>query len=215
MNPQEPRMDVPVVLDARPITTPHKDLDHLPLDDKDFHIKDLTFDETPLKLHYRYKDNYLNHVDKIGLWESNLPKYQFPSVHVFPEIIHYCHENYDPVLKVVMSSDQKILFTITAKSINEMLQLQPGQDLTTLSIPNFLERFTKLSFSRSTQFLQTFISKEKYMPKDAPPYMSAFFFDLGRDITTMLSCILGSTTNEYIDEKNLSVCLHLPPINLP
>lgn len=38
------------------------------------------------------------------------------------------------------------------------------------------------------------------MPKDPPPYMSAFFSDLGKAITTMFWCILGSTTNEYIDE---------------
>lgn len=105
------------------VTTPHRYLDHIPLADKDFQIKDLTFDETPLKLHCKYRDIYLNHVDKIGLSESNLHKYQFPSVHVFLEIIHYYHANCDPITKVVMSPDQKILFTITAKSINEMLQL--------------------------------------------------------------------------------------------
>lgn len=40
------------------------------------------------------------------------------------------------------------------------------------------------------------------MPKDPPPYMSTFFSDLGKDITTMLSC-LGYTTNEYVDETIL------------
>jgi len=128
-------MEVPVALDSRSITTPHKDLDYLPLADKDFQIKDLTFDETSLKLHCRYRDNYLNHVDNIGLWESNLPKYQFQSVHVFLEIIHYCHANCDPVLNVVMSPDQKILFIIIAESINEILQLHLGQDLTPCPSP--------------------------------------------------------------------------------
>jgi len=104
-----------------PITTPHRDLDYLPLADKDFQIKDLTFDETALKLHCKYRDNYLYHADKIGPSESNLPKYQFPNVHVFLEIIHYCHANYDPTMRAVISPDQKILSTITAESINEML----------------------------------------------------------------------------------------------
>lgn len=132
--------------------------------------------------------------------ESNLPKYQFPSVHVFPEIIHYFHANYDPIMKVVVSLDQKILFTITTDSINEMLQLQTGQDLTPLFTADLLEIFSKLSNSISTQILQNFISEEKHMPKDRPPYMSAFFSDLGKDITIILSFILGSTTNEYVDE---------------
>jgi len=68
-------MDALVSLNGMPVTTPHRDLDHLPLADKDFQIKDLTFEQSPLKLHCRHQDNYLNHADKIGLWESNLPKY--------------------------------------------------------------------------------------------------------------------------------------------
>ena len=114
-------MEAPVALNITPITTPHRDLDHLPLADKDFQIKDLTFDETPLKLYCRCRDNYLNNVDKIGLWESNIPKYQFPTVHIFPYIFHQCHANYNPILTAVMSPNQKVLFTITAKFINEML----------------------------------------------------------------------------------------------
>lgn len=119
-------MEVPVTLNVTPITTPHRDLDHLSLADKDFQIKDLTFKETPLKLHCKYRDNYLNNADRIGLWESNLPKYQFPIVHIFPDIFHQFHANYDPKMRVVMSPDKKFIFTITVESINEMLQLQPS-----------------------------------------------------------------------------------------
>jgi len=81
-----------------------------------------------------------------------------------------------------------------------MLQLQPGQDITFLTIVDFLEKFSKLSSSRSTQILQTLIVEEKYMPKDPPPYVSVIFSNQGKDITTMISCILGFTTNEYVDE---------------
>lgn len=116
-------MEAAVSPNVAPITTLHRDLDHLLFADKDFQIKDLTFEETTLKLLYKYQDNYLNNTDKIGLWESNLPKYQFPTIHIFPEIVHQCHANYNPGLRVVMSPDQKILFTIIAESINEMLQL--------------------------------------------------------------------------------------------
>ena len=104
-------MAAPVELNVLPISTPHRDLDHLLLADKDFQIKDISVEESPLKLCYRYKDQYLNHADIIGLWESNLPKYQFPSVHIFPEIVHYCHASYNPTLRAVMSPDQTILFT--------------------------------------------------------------------------------------------------------
>lgn len=80
-------MVAPIAMDVRPITTPHLDLDHLPLIDKDFQIIDTNAYEVLLKLHYLSRDRYLNHSDDICLWESNLPKYQFPQVHVFPEII--------------------------------------------------------------------------------------------------------------------------------
>jgi len=81
-----------------------------------------------------------------------------------------------------------------------MLQLQPGENLTPLTIADLLDRFSKISSSRSTQILQTFIKEEKYMPKEPPPYMPSFFSDLGKDITSMISCILGFTTSEYIDD---------------
>ena len=58
------------------------------------------------------------------------PKYQFPEVHVFPKIVHMCHAYYIPSERFVMSLDQKVLFTITAESINEMLQVRPGPNLT-------------------------------------------------------------------------------------
>lgn len=203
MNTQEPGTGTQVSLNITPINAPHHDLDYLPLADKDFQIKDLTFDDSPLKFYCRYRDNYLNHSDKIVLWESNLPKYQFPTVHIFLDIVHQCHANYNPNLRVVMSPNQEVLFTIIAKSINEMLQLQLGQNLTPLSIAELLEKSTKLSNSEINRVCQTYM-EEKYRPKEPPPYMSSFFTNMGQDIITMISCILGFTTNQYVDELTLA-----------
>jgi len=77
-------MDASIAMDVRPTCTPHLDLDNLPVANKDFQIKDTSVLESPLKLYYQYGDQYLNHANKIGLWESNFPKYQFPKVHIFP-----------------------------------------------------------------------------------------------------------------------------------
>lgn len=114
-------MAVPIAMDVRPISTPPLDLDRLPLADKDFQIKDTTTIETLLKVHCQSRDKYLNHANEIGLWKSNLPKYKFPQVHVFPEIVHYYHANYISNQRAIMSPNQTILFIITAESINEML----------------------------------------------------------------------------------------------
>jgi len=46
--------------------------------------------------------------------------------------------------------------------------------------------------------------EEKDRPKDPPPYMSCFFTNIDRDIITMITCILGFTTNESMDEMKLA-----------
>ena len=67
-------MAAPIAMDVRPISTPHLDLDHLPLADRDFQIKETSVHESLLKVHYQSRDRYLNQADEIGLWESNFPK---------------------------------------------------------------------------------------------------------------------------------------------
>ena len=42
--------------------------------------------------------------------------------------------------------------------------------------------------------------EERYITKDPPPYMTCDFTGLGRDIISMIACILGFTTEEYVDE---------------
>jgi len=134
-----------VALNVAPLNAPHRDLDYLPLADRDFQIKDLVLSDNPLQTFCCCRDNFINGSDIIGLWESNLPMYLLPSVHIFPELIHYCHANYDPNQRAVLSLSQNILFPITPQSINEMLQFQPGQALTPLSMGELLEKSANLS----------------------------------------------------------------------
>ena len=103
-----------------------------------------------------------------------------------------------------MSHDQKVIFTITTKSINEMLQFQLGPNLTPLSIGDLLDQYPKLSPSRLAQLFQTFIREEKHIPKDPPPYVSSIFSQWGQNIVTMISYVLGYSTSEYIDELILA-----------
>lgn len=133
-------METPVVLNITPINAPHKNQGYLPLADKDFQIKDITTGQNHLKAFFQARNNYLNGSDILGLWESNLLRYFFPSVHVFPEIIHQFCANYDPNLRAVMSPSQTVLFPIEAASINEMLQFSPDQALTPLAMEYFLEK---------------------------------------------------------------------------
>ena len=68
-------MAAPVAMDVKPITTPNLDLDHLPLENRNFQIRDTSAYEILLKIHCLSKDIYLNHSNDIGLWDSSFPKY--------------------------------------------------------------------------------------------------------------------------------------------
>lgn len=63
-----------------------------------------------------------------------------------------------------------------------------------------MDLYPKLNPARLAQIIQTFIVKEKYTPKDPPPYVSVLFFPWGRSIVDMISSVLDYTTSEYIDE---------------
>ena len=77
-------METLVALSVAPLNAPHKDLDYLPLADKDVQIKDLIIDKNNLKVFFQSRDNYLNGFNIIGPWESSLPMYFLPPVHIFP-----------------------------------------------------------------------------------------------------------------------------------
>lgn len=111
-----------------------------------------------------------------------------------------CYSCYVPCHITIISHDQKVIFTITSKSINEMLQLQPGPNLIPLSIGDLLDLYPKLSSAKLAQLFQTFIVEEKHIPNDPPPYVVAIFSPWSQNIVAMISCVLGYSTSEYIDE---------------
>jgi len=94
------------ILNDKPLETPHLDIDHLPLADKHFQIKDTSTSSHLLKPHCWSKYQFLNQNDDIHLWESNLPKYLFPQVYLFLEIIHLCQACYMPSQRAIVSLDQ-------------------------------------------------------------------------------------------------------------
>jgi len=183
-----------------PLQTPHLDIDHLPLVDREFQIKDTASPAHLLKLHCWSKDNLLNRNDETHLWESNFPQYLFPQVHLFPGIIHFYQACYVPSQRAIVTLDQQVLFTITVESINKMLLIQPGPNETPLSIEGLLELYIKLDLPKKSHIFQTFIIEESHTLTDSPPYGATMFSERGRQIITMLSCILGYTTDEHVDE---------------
>jgi len=183
-------MEAPVALNIAPLNAPHKDLDWLRLADRDFQIKELYGDMNDLQAFFPIRNSHLSNSDIYGIWESNLSRYYLPLVNVFPDVIHQCCANYDPVSKAVMTPSQTVLFYITAESIYEMLHFHPTQPLASLSMGFFLEQGSQFPNSVITQIAQLFM-KPDCQPQGPPPYVHSWFTEIGRFILDMISFILG------------------------
>jgi len=65
---------------------------------------------------------------------------------------------------------------------------------------------------------QTFILEEAHIPTESPPYSTTIFSERARQIVTMLSSILGYTTDEHLDEPILAFlsifCPGKPPMTV-
>ena len=65
------------------------------------------------------------------------------------------------------------------------------------------------------QIFQTFIIEDQHTPTDTPPYVATIFSETGRHIITILSCILGYTTDENVDEVILAFLFVFTPRKPP
>jgi len=195
-------MEATIALNVASMNAPLKDLNYLPLADRDFQIKDLSGDRNHLQTFCQIRDSHLSNSEIFGLWESNLPMYFLPSVHVFPDIIHQCCANYDPVHKAVLSPSQTVLFSITIESINEMIPFHSTEPLAHLSMGFLLEKASQLPNSEITRIAQMFMIP-MHQPKGPPPYLCAFFTKTGKLILDMISLILGFRSSEYVDDITL------------
>jgi len=62
----------------------------------------------------------------------------------------------------------------------------------------------KLDLPKRSQIFQTFILEEAHIPTDSAPYSTTIFSERARQIVTILSCVLGYTTDEHVDEPILA-----------
>lgn len=89
--------------------------------DKDYQIIETLCDCDFLKIYYWLEEKQYDKSDEIGLWESNLPHYIFPVTFQAPEFIRRCQDCYVPAQRAIIAPIGDILFTITAKSIDQMM----------------------------------------------------------------------------------------------
>lgn len=154
-------MATPVALNIAPLNAPHKELEALPLADRDHLIQDLVGDRNHLQTFCQLRNSFLNNCDMYGILESNLPIYFLPSVNIFPEIIHLCAENYEPNQRAVKSPSGSIIFQITPDSINQMLNFKKTQLLIPLSMKYLLDEGPKLSNSEIARVAKIFMRADR------------------------------------------------------
>ena len=58
------------------------------------------------------------------LFGRHFPKYIVPLTHPSQDLIRLCQKYYEPDQRAIVNADRGILFTITAESVNQMLQVQ-------------------------------------------------------------------------------------------
>jgi hypothetical protein len=108
-------------VEENPFLPPPINVDWIPLDEKDYLISETKCEFDLAELKSWFRDTFINQSDEIGLWESNFRLYLLPQIHHFPEFALKCQAHYLPDQRVIVSSSRKILFSITPKSIDQMM----------------------------------------------------------------------------------------------
>jgi len=197
-------METPVALNIAPLNAPHRELEWLPLADRDYQMAEVI--ESSSKYHIplinELKARHLNGTDVLGIWDSYLPIFYLPQVNVFPDLIHQCCTNYDPNQRAVLSPSGSVLFYITLEAIKQMLLFQSAKSLTPLSMQHLLDQAGKLSSAQITRITQLFIQSDS-QPVRSPPFLHVHLNEVGKILMDMISYTLGYNTTEYVDETIL------------
>ena len=150
-------------------------MEQIPLADIDYKIADPIVEFNLLDIHNQCFEKYLDDHEDVHIWESNLPKYVVPLTHPFQEIIRLCHQYYIPEQRAIVNASKEVLFTITAESINQMLQLQLDPQAVPLSIEALTKLYIGLYFPKRFMIFQNFMPLHVEIPKLNPPYSTAKF----------------------------------------
>ena len=137
------------------------------------------------------------------IWETHFPKYVVPLTHPGQYLVRLCQKHYEPNQRAIVNVDREILLTITAESINQMLQLQSDPQSVPLSIEALTQLYLGLDFPKKFMIFQNFFPSHVDIPKLNPPYSTAKFPEGSKHIISMISFILGYFTDGFTDESIL------------
>jgi hypothetical protein len=132
----------------------------------------------------------------------------FPQTFHFPKFSLKCQTHYLPGQRAIISSSHETLFTITPKSINQMLHIPKNDSEIPFSIEALNDLYQKLSFSQRAQIFEIFLPKDAQFPKTNPPYPSSIFSVRENQIISIICSLLGYFSDEWVDEPILGFFVH-------
>jgi hypothetical protein len=189
--------------EENPFLPPPVNLEKIPLVDKDQLIADTICDFDFSDLQSWLREVFLDQSDGIGLWESNLPLYLFPQIHHFPEFTLKCQAHYIPDQKAIVSSSGDVLFFITPKYIDQMMQIPHVESVSPFNLEILTELYQKMTFPQRAQIFELFLPTSAPLPSTNPPYPSSMFSTKGNQIISSLCALLSYYSDQWVDEPIL------------
>lgn len=102
-----------------------------------------------------------------------------------------------------MAQNGDILVTISLETINQMLLIPENDSLSQFSTPSLMDLYHKLTFPQKPQIFEIFLPKDAQLPKKILPYPASMFLENTKKIISLVSCLLGYQSNQWVDKPIL------------
>jgi hypothetical protein len=148
--------------------------------------------------------NFNNSSEHIPAWSSGLARAFVPLTFHFPELVIMCAQNYDSTSRVIRDKNQKAVFSISEKSLAEMLALSQNGDK--IDEDALALEFSSLSISERlvsmTDWVITLDGVESNLP------LSSLLFKYSvKEVITMICLVLGYNNDTLVDASILGFLL--------
>jgi hypothetical protein len=97
----------------------------------------------------------------------------------------------------------EILFLITPKSIDQMIQVPRADSASPFNLEILIELYHKMTFPQGAQIFAIFLPPSTQFPSTNTPYPSSMFSTKGNQIISSLCALLGYYSDQWVDEPIL------------
>jgi hypothetical protein len=108
-----------------------------------------------------------------------------------------------PDQRAIVSSSGDVLFFITPKDIDQMMQIPHAESASPFNLEILTELYQKMTFPQRAQIFKLFLPNSSQFPSTNPPYPSSMFSTKGNQIIYSLCALLGYYSDQWVDEPIL------------